>query len=87
MIRSFTDSYEQLITFPIVDFGTPLFIKSWYCVICLSERSSVNRLLTASFSCIRITTRPCYCTNYYMVVSWKIVPVPVLIECFVVDKL
>ena len=43
-------------------------IAASYCVMCLSERSSVNRLLTASFSCIRITTIPCHCTNYYMVV-------------------
>lgn len=74
MIRSFTDSYEQLITFPMVDFGTPLFIKSWYCVMFRSERSSVSRLLTASFSCIRITTNPCHCTNYYMAVRWKFSP-------------
>ena len=55
-------------------FGTPLFIKSWYCVMFRSERSSASRLLTASFSCIRITTNPCHCTNYYMAVRWKFSP-------------
>ena len=34
-------------TLPMVDFGTPLFINDWYCVICFFYSNSASLLLIA----------------------------------------
>ena len=65
----------QLIMLLIVDFGTPLFINSWYCVISFACINSDSRLLTASFNCKSSPPYPCNCTNYYRKGMRKISPV------------
>lgn len=48
--------------FPMVDFGTPLFLYNWYCVIFFSSSNSLRRLLTASFNFKSLTT--CFLYDY-----------------------
>lgn len=74
MMRSLTEEYEQFITFPMVDFGTPLFINNWYCVICFSLNNSCKRLLTAV---LNFTLSPSLCLYYmyqYIKLQVKISP-------------